>query len=84
MIIQKKYDVSAYTINEIFISSRFHPTICRNQINTYTTMKNNFQKSRNIRIFISSTFQDMQSERDMLVNKVFQDCGRLPTNAMSH
>ena len=34
-------------------------------------MKNNFQKSRNIRIFISSTFQDMQSERDMLVNKVF-------------
>lgn len=54
-----------------FISSRFHPTICRNQINTYTTMKNNFQKSRNIRIFISSTFQDMQSERDMLVTKVF-------------
>lgn len=34
-------------------------------------MKNNFQKSRNIRIFISSTFQDMQSERDMLVTKVF-------------
>ena len=54
-----------------FISSRFHPTICRNQINTYTTMKNKFQKSRNIRIFISSTFQDMQSERDMLVTKVF-------------
>ena len=34
-------------------------------------MKNKFQKSRNIRIFISSTFQDMQSERDMLVTKVF-------------
>ena len=34
-------------------------------------MRNNFQKSRNIRIFISSTFQDMQSERDMLVTKVF-------------
>ena len=32
---------------------------------------NGTAKSRNIRIFISSTFQDMQSERDMLVNKVF-------------
>ena len=34
-------------------------------------MRNKFQKSRSIRIFISSTFQDMQSERDMLVTKVF-------------
>lgn len=34
-------------------------------------MTNNLRDSRNIRIFISSTFNDMQSERDHLVNDIF-------------
>ena len=32
---------------------------------------NNTRDNRQIRIFISSTFQDMQAERDYLITKVF-------------
>lgn len=34
-------------------------------------MKSNLIENRQIRVFISSTFRDMQAERDYLVNKVF-------------
>jgi len=35
------------------------------------------RKNRNIRVFISSTFQDMQAERDVLVKKIFPQLRKL-------
>ena len=40
-------------------------------------MKNNLIDNRQIRIFISSTFQDMQGERDYLMKRTFPKLRKL-------
>ena len=52
---------------ELLVSNRKNST----PVTKNLTISEKSKKSRSIRVFISSTFQDMQEERDVLVKKIF-------------